>query len=95
MSPSPRHDERVELRVPTIDLEYWRAAAEEAGLTLSDWIRRACFNALPDDKQLMVYRRELAEKRGATFQVLSDDGTGRVDGGRFHVVRGRTRRKGT
>jgi hypothetical protein len=85
----------VELRVSTIDLQSWREAAAEAGMTLSDWIRRACFNALPDDQQMMVYRRELAQKRGATFQVLTDDGSGRVDGGRFHVERSRTKRKGS
>jgi hypothetical protein len=89
MSPTPRHDERVELRVPTIDLQYWRETAEAAGISLSDWIRRACFNALPDELQMMVYRHEMAEKRGATLRTIPDDGTGRMDGGRFHVVRSR------
>ena len=89
MSPSPKNDERVELRVPTIDLQCWREAAEAAGISLSDWIRRACFNALPDEQQMTVYRHDLAEKRGATLHTVTDDGTGRFDGGRFHVVKSR------
>jgi hypothetical protein len=83
------HDERVELRVPTIDLQCWRETAEEAGLSLSDWIRRACFNALPDELQMKVHRHDIAAKRGATVVEILDDGTGRFDGGRFHVVKGR------
>jgi uncharacterized protein (DUF1778 family) len=94
MSPSPKNDERVELRVPTFDLQCWREAAEAAQISLSDWIRRACFNALPDDAQMMVYRHDLAEKRGATLREVVDDGTGRFDGGRFHVVRSRKPGKG-
>jgi hypothetical protein len=86
---SPRKEERVELRAPTIDLQCWREAAEAAGVSLSDWIRRACFNALPDDLQMTVYRHDLAEKRGATVREVVDDGTGRFDGGRFHVQRSR------
>jgi hypothetical protein len=88
-----KHDERVELRVPTIDLEYWRDAAEKAGISLSDWIRRACFNALPDEMQMMIDRHEMAEKRGATLVEVVDDGTGRWDGGRFHAVRKRDKSK--
>ena len=79
------NDERVELRVAAVDLTYWREAAEAAGVSLSDWIRRACFNALPDDLQMMIYRHELAEKRGAKLVELHEDANGRVDGGRFHV----------
>jgi hypothetical protein len=84
---TPKNDERVELRVATIDLQCWRDAAEEAGISLSDWIRRACFNALPDELQMKVYRHDLAEKRGATVVEVLDDGTGRFDGGRFLVVK--------
>lgn len=83
------NDERVELRVPAIDLRYWREAADKAGISLSDWIRRACFDALPDETQMMIYRHDMAEKRGATLREVVDDGTGRFDGGRFHVVRSR------
>lgn len=85
------NDERVELRVSAIDARYWREAAQVADMTLSDWIRRACFNALPDDLQMMIYRHELAEKRGATLRELHPDENGRVDGGRFHVQKSRKR----
>lgn len=94
MSPAPKHDERVELRVPAYDLERWRETAEAAGISLSDWIRRACFNALPDDAQMMIYRHDLAVKRGATLRELRPDSTGRVDGGRFHAVVSRKAKKG-
>ena len=67
---SPSHDERVELRVRTTDLQYWREAAEQAGVSLSDWIRRACFNALPDEMQMMLYRHDLAEKEKFEISVL-------------------------
>ncbi|HEU0031518.1 MAG TPA: hypothetical protein VFQ53_12855 [Kofleriaceae bacterium] len=86
---SPKNDERVELRLSAIDLRYWREAAEAAGISLSDWIRRACHEALPEDAQMMIYRHELAEKRGATLHEVVDDGTGRFDGGRFLVVKSR------
>jgi hypothetical protein len=89
MSPAPKNDERVELRVPTLDLQYWREAAEEAGISLSDWIRKACFNALSEDAQMMLYRHDIAAKRGATLHTLVEDAAGRVDGGRFHVVKSR------
>jgi hypothetical protein len=36
----------------------------------------------------------MTEKRGATLREIADDGTGRLDGGRFHVVRGRKGVKG-
>ena len=86
---SPKNDERVELRVSAVDVKYWREAAEQADMTLSDWIRRACFNALPDDLQMMIYRHDQAERRGATLHTLTPDSSGRVDGGRFHVERSR------
>ena len=85
------HDERVELRVPGFDLQCWRQAAEAAGCSLSDWIRRACLNALPEELQMAIYRHDMAEKRGATLREVVDDGTGRYDGGRFHVVKSRKR----
>ena len=83
------NDERVELRVSAIDLRYWREAAEAADVSLSDWIRRACFNALPDELQMMIHRHEMAAKRGAVLHELKEDDKGRVDGGRFHVERSR------
>ena len=89
-----KHDERVELRAPTIDLACWRETAEAAGLSLSDWIRRACFNALPDELQMKVHRHDIAAKRGATVHEVRDDGTGRFDGGRFLVVKSRKRKDG-
>jgi hypothetical protein len=82
-------DERVELRVPSRDADCWRKAAEAGDMSLSDWIRRACFNALPDDMQMMLYRHDLAQKRGATLHEVRDDGTGRFDGGRFLVIKSR------
>ena len=85
------NDERVELRVATVDLKYWREAAEAAGVSLSDWIRRACFNALADELQLMIQRLELAAKRGAVLRELHPDENGRVDGGRFSVQKSRKR----
>jgi uncharacterized protein (DUF1778 family) len=42
MTPLPKHDERIELRVASEDLDSWRAAAERERMTLSDWMRRAC-----------------------------------------------------
>jgi len=83
------NDERVELRVPAVDLTYWREAAEAAGVSLSDWIRRACFNALPDELQMMIHRHDMAAKRGAVLRELTEDADGRVEGGRFHVERSR------
>jgi hypothetical protein len=34
--------ERVEFRVPADVLARWRRLARKAGLSLSEWIRRAC-----------------------------------------------------
>ena len=33
--------ERIQLRVTKLELRTWQAAAEAAGVTLSEWVRRA------------------------------------------------------
>ena len=45
--PLPLKSETLNIRVATEDLDAWRAAAERERMTLSDWIRRACFAAVP------------------------------------------------
>lgn len=35
-------DGRLELRVPGDELEQWRALAEDAGMSLSEWVRARC-----------------------------------------------------
>jgi hypothetical protein len=38
---------------------------------------------------MMLYRHDIAAKRGATVHAVVEDAAGRVDGGRFHVVKSR------
>ena len=45
MSPSTK-DERVELRVMAEAVAVWRKAAESCDMTLSNWIRDACWRRI-------------------------------------------------
>ena len=69
MSPLPKNDERIELRVPAEDLERWRATAEAEGRTLSQWIRHRCNEVALSAETIAVVQaksreRELARKGG-------------------------------
>ena len=37
-----KHEERVEVRVPKVDLKLWKAAADAERMSLSAWIRHHC-----------------------------------------------------
>ena len=66
MTPAP-NDERVELRVPSSDLDRWRATAEAEGRSLSNWIRHVCNSAATIDPEFVRYvnQRAKAEERAA------------------------------
>lgn len=50
-------DVKVEVRAAADDVDQWRAAAEAQDMSLSDWIRRACRAAVPQDKPTKKGRR--------------------------------------
>lgn len=45
MTPT-RHEERIELRVSPEDAADWRAAADDERVSLGEWIRRQCYQAI-------------------------------------------------
>ncbi|HEY0991814.1 MAG TPA: hypothetical protein VGD80_32410 [Kofleriaceae bacterium] len=55
MTPT-RQDERIEIRVSGDALAEWRAAADDERMTLAEWIRRQCYQAIANRMlaQMMV-----------------------------------------
>ena len=60
--PVKTHDERIEIRVKADDLERWRATADAAGLTLSNWIRQRCNEVAASKEMIDLVDKKEAER---------------------------------
>lgn len=77
--------------MPAIDLKCWRDAAGEDGVSLSDWIRRACFNALSSNRQLTLTVHDVADKRGVSVDDVLNEALARIDAKRASKTKRRSK----
>jgi transposase-like protein len=66
---SPQLSVTISFRLPGAEADAIREAAREAGLSLSQWIRQACADALDPDNTGDSRRAAQAELRDATRQL--------------------------
>jgi hypothetical protein len=66
---SPQLSVTISFRLPGAEADAIRQAAEDAGMTLSEWVRRACSDALDPDRSGRRHRAVQAELRDATRQL--------------------------
>lgn len=59
----------ISFRLPGAEADAIRQAAEDAGMTLSEWVRRACSHVLDPDRSGRRHREVQAELRDATRQL--------------------------
>lgn len=66
---SPQLSVTISFRLPGAEADAIREAAGDAGLSLSEWIRQACADALEPDETASSRRAVQAELRGATREL--------------------------
>lgn len=66
---SPHLSVTLSFRLPGAEADAIRRAATAAGMSLSEWIRQACSDALNPDRQARSHRAVQTELRDATHQL--------------------------
>lgn len=66
---SPQLSVTLSFRLPGAEADAIRQAATAAGMSLSEWIRQACSDALDPDRRARSHRAVQTELRDATHQL--------------------------
>ncbi|TVR31083.1 MAG: hypothetical protein EA388_13915 [Nitriliruptor sp.] len=66
---SPHLSVTLSFRLPGAEADAIRQAAKDAGMTLSEWVRQACRDALDPDRSARSHRAAQSELRDATRQL--------------------------
>jgi len=66
---SPHLSVTLSFRLPGAEADAIRQAAKDAGVTLSEWVRQACHDALDPDRSTRSHRAVQSELRDATRQL--------------------------
>lgn len=66
---SPHLSVTISFRLPGDEADAIRRAAKEAGMTLSEWVRQACSDALDPDRSARRHRAVQSELHDATRQL--------------------------
>lgn len=66
---SPHLSVTISFRLPGDETDAIRQAARDAGMTLSEWVRQACSDALDPDRSARSHRAVQSELRDATRQL--------------------------